>query len=102
MMSQTEILPAPDVTRTADVSDKWELEYRAFLRLKPSLLQEFADRYVAVHEEQVVDSGEDKLKLGLRVYNKFGYVPIFFGLVSESADPLVRIPSPRLFTAENT
>jgi hypothetical protein len=101
-MSETEILPAPDVSMTANIPDKWDLEYRAFLRLKPSLLQEFADRYVAVHEEQVVDSGEDKLKLGLRVYHKFGYVPIFFGLVSASTDLLVRIPSPRLLTAENT
>ena len=75
---------------------KWEQEFRAFLSLRPSLLPTHRDKYVAIHEGKVVDSGEDEIALGLRVYAKFGYVPIYVGRVSDEPQPIVRIPSPRL------
>ncbi len=70
---------------------KGEREYRAFRRLLPELLATHRGQYVAIHNEQVVDSDGDDVALILRVQAKVGYVPIHVGLVTES-QPLVRIP----------
>jgi hypothetical protein len=55
------------------------------------LLTTHKGKYVAVHNEQVVDSDSDDVALVLRVQAKVGYVPIHVGLVTDS-QPLVRIP----------
>jgi hypothetical protein len=89
-MSDSSNFPAP-VVAEAPPKDKWEREHLAFLRLLPQLLQTHAGKYVAVHDEQVVDSGDDKVALALRVYDRFGYQPIHVGLVSERPE-VVRIP----------
>jgi hypothetical protein len=66
---------------------KGEREYRAFLRWLPQLLTSHRGKYVAVHNEQVVDSDMDEVALILRVQNKLGLVPIHVGFVTNS--PLV-------------
>jgi hypothetical protein len=88
-MSEPETLPAPVIDRPP--RNKWEREYRAFLRLLPELLKTHRGKYVAVHEEAVVDSGDDEIALTLRVYARYGYVPIHVGLVSERP-PVARVP----------
>src|SRR5262249_11312531 len=80
-MSKPETLPAPVID--VPPRNKWEREYRAFLRLLPELLKTHRGKYVAVHEERVVDSGDDEIALTMRVYAKHGYVPIHVDLVSE-------------------
>ena len=90
------VLPAPILTPRAPPSGKWEAERRAFLQLRPSLLATHPGKYVAIHEGKVVDWAEDKIALGLRVYSRFGYLPIFVGCVSTEQPKPVRIPSPRL------
>lgn len=72
---------------------KWEREYRAFLRLLPELLKTCCGKYVAVHAEEVTDSGDDELALASRVWSKVGYVPIHIGLVTEQPRPIARVPS---------
>ncbi len=67
---------------------------RRFLEMLPDLLQTHRDKYVAVHEGRVVDSGDDKIELGLRAYKKYGYIPIYVGLVSVTP-PVYRMPSIR-------
>jgi hypothetical protein len=99
-MKKTEVLDAPQVEDPPPPANKWEREYRAFKRLRPSLLRTYRNKYVAVHEEKVVDSGEDEIALGLRVYARFGYVPIYVGRVSDQPQRVVRIPSPRLKRVE--
>jgi hypothetical protein len=94
-MKRTELLPAPRVNSPALTAGKWEEEHRAFLRLLSSLLRTHPGKYVAVHEGKVVDAGEDKIGLGLRVYSKFGYVPIYVGRVSPERQAAVRVPSLR-------
>jgi len=94
-MKMNDVLPPPRLS-AAESSDKWERERKAFLRLRPSLLPTHAGRYVAIHGGEVVDSGQDEIALGLRVYSKFGYVPIYVGLVSAEPPAPVRIPSPRV------
>jgi hypothetical protein len=69
---------------------KWEREYQAFQRLLPQLLATHRGQYVAVHNEQVVDSGDDKLALALRVLAKVGNVAIHVGRVTEEPEPLAR------------
>jgi hypothetical protein len=54
--------------------------------LLPELLRTHRGQYVAIHEEQVVDSGDDTFALGRRVYKRFGYVPIYVAPVSESRE----------------
>lgn len=94
-MKRTEVLPAPDTTSPLIKPGKWDEEFRAFRRLRQSLLRSHPDEFVAVHQGKVVDSGMDKVVLALRVYTKFGYVPIYVGQVSTVPRRTVRIPSPR-------
>lgn len=75
---------------------KWEREYRSFLQLLPELLKTHRGKYVAVHEERVVDSGDDELALASRVWAKIGYVPIHVDLVTEQPRALARIPHYRI------
>jgi hypothetical protein len=45
---------------------------------------------VAIHSEQVVDSGDDRLALALRVLARVGNVPIHVGRVLDAPDPIAR------------
>ena len=94
-MSETALLPAPEC-HASDRDDQWERERQAFLSLESSLLQTHCGQFVAVHNGQVVDCDGDEVQLGLRVYGKYGYRPIYFGLVTDSPSPPMRVPSPRL------
>jgi hypothetical protein len=94
-MNETDVLPAPKLDWPPPET-KWDRERRAFHRLLPSLLTTHRDKFVAIHEERVVDSGDDKVELALRVYDKFGYVPMFVSLVTDVPRRPVRIPSPRI------
>lgn len=94
-MKKSDLLPAPRISPPSALSTKWEQERRAFWQLRPSLLATHSEKYVAIHEGRVVDSGEDEIALGLRVYSRFGYVPIYVGYVSPEPPRIVRIPSPR-------
>ena len=94
-MSETALLPAPEC-HTSERDDQWERERQAFLNLESALLQTHRGKFVAIHDGQVVDCDGDEVQLGLRVYGKYGYRPIYFGLVSETPLPLARVPSPRL------
>jgi hypothetical protein len=75
--------------------NKWEREYRAFQRLLPELLQTHRGKYVAIHDEQVIDSGDDRLDLIFRVLDKVGGVSIHVDLVAEQPPPPSRIPHVR-------
>jgi hypothetical protein len=94
-MKKAPVLPAARIGRPLPGESKWNVERRAFQRLRASLLRSHKGSYVAVHNCKVVDSGKDKIALGLRVYARFGYVPIFVGQVSATPRKPVRIPTPR-------
>jgi PHD/YefM family antitoxin component YafN of YafNO toxin-antitoxin module len=79
--------------KTRAVSDQaFERERAAFERLKPELLKTHRGKFVAVVNEQVVDMDTDRVKLVLRVYDRFGYRPIYVQLV-EGHPPRRRLPS---------
>ena len=87
-MSQAITLPAPTIEKSSAPRSKWEREYQAFGRLLPQLLATHRGKYVAIHEEQVVDSGDDRLALALRVLAQVGNVDIHIGLVSADPEPI--------------
>jgi hypothetical protein len=97
-MNQTDLLPAP--TLPAPVEDKWRREQQAFRCRLPELLKSYRNQYVAIHQGEVVESGNDKLAVGGRAYARFGYVPMYVSLVTDQPLPLSRIPSPRVIRLE--
>lgn len=70
--------------------NKWEREYRAFKRLLPELLKTHRGKYVAIHEERVIDSDEDRLTLIFRVLPIVGGVSVHIGHVTEGPEPISR------------
>jgi hypothetical protein len=89
----------PELDGSTVASTKWEREQRAFWELRPSLLQTHAEKFVAIHEGKVVDSDDDRIPLALRVYARFGYVPIYVAHVSQPVRSNARVPSPRKLNA---
>ena len=81
-----------EASRPTEPDDAFERERAAFQRLKPELLKTHRGKFVAVVGEQVVDEDTDRVKLVLRVYDRFGYRPIYVQRVAEHL-PRVRLPS---------
>jgi hypothetical protein len=71
---------------------KWEREFQAFQRLLPELQKTHLGKYVAVHEERIVDSDQDEIAFILRVHAKHGYVPIHVERVTIQAPAPIRVP----------
>ena len=90
MSTQHTSLPAPCVDIPPPPRTKWEREYEAFHRLLPQLLQSHRGQFVAIHNEQVVDSGDDNLEVALRALAKIGNVDIHVGLVTDVPEPVYR------------
>ncbi len=99
-MSEPVTHPAPMIDVARPPESKWQREQRAFLQMLPNLLQTHRGKFVAVHEGQVVGSGEDKLDLAWQAYAKFGYVPVYVGLVAERPLLPARMPSFRVLPEE--
>ena len=89
-MNETNTLPAPVLNGSVASDRKWNREYAAFRRLLPQLLATHQGKFVAIHGEQVVDSGDEKLPLALRVLAKLGNIDIHVGLVTDGAMPVAR------------
>lgn len=88
-MSQTATIPTLEVSLSLPSISKFERERRAFHRLLPDLLDTYRGRYVAIHSEQVVDSGSKRAELVQRVLDKVRE-DIYVGLVAEEPEPVHR------------
>ena len=97
-MNNTEIMPAPVLNCTSKTPTKFEREMAAFRRLLPSLLNDYRNQYVAIHEEKVVGSGDELIKVAFAAYDRFGYQPIYVDLVTDEPQRPVRIPSMRVLS----
>jgi hypothetical protein len=95
-MSETTILPAPVLNLTPMPLTKGDQEYQAFLRLLPELLKTHRGKYVAIHEGQVIESGDDRLEVIFRALEKAEGASIHVDLVSELPPPPIRIPHYRM------
>jgi hypothetical protein len=91
-MSVTDIMPAPDLKPLLPAMSKLERERAAFQRMLPELLRQYRNRYVAIHEEKVVGSGDELTTVALAAYERFGYQPIYVDLVTDASPPIVRVP----------
>ena len=92
-MNQVDIQLAPSFSSGTTPNEKWQRKYEAFRQLLPSLMKDFRDQFVAIHNGQKVAHGKDQIEVGMRAYKKHGYVPINVGLLSDQPPPVYRIPS---------
>ena len=81
-MSQVARTETFEVRLPEPTSTKFERDRRAFHLLLPDLLQTHLGQYVAIHDEQVVDSGPERLEVAMRVLARVGPTDIYVGLVS--------------------
>ena len=88
-MSNTVAAPAIEVQLIEPTPDQFERDRRAFLRLLPALLKTHPGQYVAVHNEQVVGSGPDRLKLALEVQARLR-TGVYIGHVTDEPEPARR------------
>ncbi|HLN26354.1 MAG TPA: hypothetical protein VK395_01265 [Gemmataceae bacterium] len=65
-------------------------DYRAFRRLLPKLLLTERGKFVAIHEERVIDSDRDEMALIARGLAEVGNVDIHVGLVTDLPEPVYR------------
>jgi hypothetical protein len=91
-MHESEIFDAPVLNSSPPAMEEWEKERAAFRQLLPQLLPQHEGKNVAIYRGEVVDVGDDRIDLAMRVYQKHGYVPIYIGRVSLEPEPAVRIP----------
>ena len=63
--------------------DALEREQQTFERLKPELLRTHQGQWVAIHQGEVVEAGQDRSQVLDSVYDRFGYVPAYVQLVDE-------------------
>jgi len=74
---------------------KFEYEGNRFEQIKLRLLKtkEYLNEFIAVHNGEIVDHDENNVDLAKRVYEKYGYIPIYMGKV-EREESIKDIPSP--------
>jgi len=85
---------ARDRRHNADL-EAFERERAAYEHLEPELLPKYEGLYVAIRDGQVIDSDSDETTLVMRVYEKFGYGPMYVRKVGAPL-PVRRLPSPRV------
>jgi len=73
----------------------FQREKRAFELLKPELLKTHRGQYVVVRDQKAVMFGHNKTKLAKQAYKKFGYVPLYIGLVEEEPE-VIHFPTPKV------
>lgn len=71
-------------------------EEAAFRNLHPSLYKKYAGKYVAVYNEQLVDSDSDQVALLLRTRKQYPNEFVWIAPVNESPDEVFVFRSPRL------
>ena len=89
-MSESTLGSTIEVRLPETPPNKFERERRAFFRLLPGLLTTHPGQYVAIHDEQVVDSGADQLEVAVRVQRRVGGAAIYVHLVSDESRPMCR------------
>ena len=96
-MAQSDALLEVELERDeeAEKAALFEAEKKTFWALREQLLAQYEGQYVAIHQGRVVDHDADKLRLGLRIYQRFGYLPIYVQLVSRQGLPVKWLASPR-------
>ncbi|MCA9926515.1 MAG: hypothetical protein KC421_29300 [Anaerolineales bacterium] len=79
-----------------DIASSFEREVAAFEKMRPLLLQEYADKYVAIYQEKVIASGDEKLPLLHKVREELGNVICYIEKVTSDSPRTVRMPSAQI------
>jgi predicted transcriptional regulator len=79
-----------------EAEHKVRLEEQYFRAQHASLLEQYAGRFVAMHDGQVIDTDDDELALYLRVRGRFPAVGILIKRVVADAETVWVMRSPRL------
>lgn len=83
------IMPPRDIE-----TEIFQREKEAFNSLKHELLKTHRGEYVVIHGGKPVLFGRNKTELAKEAYRKFGYVPLYIGLVREEPE-VVHLSTPR-------
>lgn len=94
MSTYQEILEAPQVFVPKIKDDKWLQEERAFFRQLPELLKTLRGKWVAVHEQRVVEVGDSLREVLISVRKRYPKTEIYIQLVDENL-PVAKMLSPR-------
>jgi hypothetical protein len=89
------MLPLHDVE-----TEVFQREREAFNRIKHELLKTHKGEYVVIHEGKPVLFGRNKTELAKEAYKKFGYVPLYIGLVREEPE-VIHLSTPRILRGES-
>ncbi len=82
-----------DQSDTSEITQAFEQEVAAFEKLKPTLLEQYTGKFVAIYQGNVVAIGDDKLNLLDEVRKRFGHVVCYIEKVAIDSPRTVRIPS---------
>jgi hypothetical protein len=80
-LTETHILPPKEFSKSFII---FQREKRTFERLKPQLLKTHRGQYVVIRGEKAVMFGDNKTELAKQAYEKFGYGPLYIGLVEKN------------------
>ncbi len=94
---EQEQVKANEAKRVADSTREAAMlrEEAAFRRLHPSLYKQYAGEYVAIYEEQLIDSDSDQVALYRRVRQQHPGKFVWIAPVKESPDEALVFRSPR-------
>jgi hypothetical protein len=74
----------------------FQQEKEAFMRLKHKLLETNKGKYVVIRNGEPVLFGDNKIELARAAYEKFGYVPLYIGLIQEELE-VVYLHTPKVW-----
>lgn len=66
-----------------------------YLRNKKEIEEKYIGKFIAIVNEEIVDTDQDFSELSKRIYKKYGYKTIFMTFVSKK-DQFIKAPSPRV------
>lgn len=75
------------------VSKAFLREVEAFERMRPELMEQYRDRFVAIHKGKVIAVGDTSLGVLEDVRERFGRITVYIELVSPDSPRKARIPS---------
>lgn len=101
-MNAIQTVELPMATNRDLASAKYHREWAAFRRLLPTLMQTHSGQYVAIHDEQVIAFGGDRLQVVNEALAKVGNESIHVGLVGPEPMPTSRSGLLRDLTVETT
>lgn len=90
------LLSSPTSSNREQRAKAFAAEVANFERLKPQLLQQYPDQFVAISQGEVIAVGDDRMTVLAEAEQAIGNVAFYVGEVTEGPLRRVRMPSPRI------